>query len=167
MQGSRFRASRVEDGGQASTTWRAGGLEVAPSRRPLAATVGVPSSPTKRECERRARSAATAARWWPFLCAGRGGDGNPRTVRTAPVVESRSDLWRTIVCSASTTRTENPIGWRRDPRSRPGRLIALYAQDADATKLEAFGCRLSSIQRRPAPLFVVRRSNEPLSIARR
>ncbi len=47
------------------------------------------------------------------------------------------------------------------------RLIALYAQDADATKLEAFGCRLSSIQRRPAPLFVVRRSNEPLSIARR
>jgi hypothetical protein len=47
------------------------------------------------------------------------------------------------------------------------RLVALYAQDADATRLEVFGCRLSSIQRRASPLFVVRRSNEPLSMARR
>jgi hypothetical protein len=47
------------------------------------------------------------------------------------------------------------------------RLVALYAQDADATRLDAFGCRLSSIQRRASPLFVVRRSNAPLSIARR
>jgi hypothetical protein len=48
------------------------------------------------------------------------------------------------------------------------RLVAVYAQDADAMKVELFACRLSSIQRRPAPLlFVVRRSNEPLSIARR
>jgi len=48
------------------------------------------------------------------------------------------------------------------------RLIALYAQDVDATKVELFACRLSPIRRRLAPLLlVVRRSNQLLSLAGR
>jgi hypothetical protein len=48
------------------------------------------------------------------------------------------------------------------------RLIALYAQEPDATKVELFACRLSPIRRRLAPLLlVVRRSSQLLSLAGR